>query len=201
MRRCRSHRGRRREPRWKPRDPRRASVRARARCAARARGADERGRRGRQRRRAAVPARRHRWLPARRVARRSPRGAARRALSTADSTTGFRARTGGCAMISALHNFRCRITATFYGDQALFVRRAAFARRRRLSAAAGRGHRAVAAPASNARRRHSFRSPSSPARANSSRWASGRSFARVLAILLCLRFGRKPPAAFFADIR
>ena len=28
-----------------------------------------------------------------------------------------------------------------------------------------------------------------------------RSFARVLAILLCLRFGRKPPAAFFADIR
>src|SRR5260221_2434203 len=29
--------------------------------------------------------------------------------------------------ISALHNFRCRITATFYGDQAMFVRRSTFA--------------------------------------------------------------------------
>ena len=28
-----------------------------------------------------------------------------------------------------------------------------------------------------------------------------RSFARVLAILICLRIGRRPPAAFFADIR
>lgn len=29
----------------------------------------------------------------------------------------------------------------------------------------------------------------------------GGATGRVLAILLCLRLGRKPPAAFFADIR
>jgi len=56
-------------------------------------------------------------------------------------------------VISALHNFRCRITATF----------------------------------TSARKFEQM-----------GVWTS---FARVLAILLCLRFGRKPPAAFFADIR
>ena len=102
--------------------------------------------------------------------------------------------------ISALHNLRCRITATFYGDQAMFVRRAAFddvngfPLRLAEDIAISEILRARAAPAFLPL-----------AVVTSSRkfqqmgvWTS---FARVLAILLCLRFGRKPPAAFFADIR
>jgi rSAM/selenodomain-associated transferase 2 len=102
--------------------------------------------------------------------------------------------------ISALHNLRCRITATFYGDQAMFVRRAAFAdvngfpHRLAEDIAISEMLRAKAAPAflplavvTSARKFEQM-----------GVWTS---FARVLAILLCLRFGRKPPAAFFADIR
>ena len=103
-------------------------------------------------------------------------------------------------VISALHNFRCRITATFYGDQALFVRRTAFAGvggfplRLAEDIAISEALRAKAPPAflplavvTSARKFEQM-----------GVWTS---FARVLAILLCLRFGRKPPAAFFADIR
>jgi rSAM/selenodomain-associated transferase 2 len=102
--------------------------------------------------------------------------------------------------ISALHNLRCRITATFYGDQALFVRRAAFADvggfplRLAEDIAISEILRARAAPAflpvavvTSSRKFHQM-----------GIWTS---LARVLAILLCLRLGRKPPAAFFADIR
>jgi rSAM/selenodomain-associated transferase 2 len=102
--------------------------------------------------------------------------------------------------ISALHNLRCRITSTFYGDQAMFVRRTDFTRvggfplRLAEDIAISEILRAKAAPAFLPL-----------AVVTSSRkfeqmgvWTS---FARVLAILLCLRFGRKPPAAFFADIR
>jgi glycosyltransferase involved in cell wall biosynthesis len=94
--------------------------------------------------------------------------------------------------ISAVHNLRCRITATFYGDQAMFVRRAAFADvngfplRLAEDIAISEILRAKAAPAFLPL-----------AVVTSSRkfeqmgvWTS---FARVLAILLCLRFGRKPP--------
>ncbi len=49
--------------------------------------------------------------------------------------------------ISALHNFRCRITGNYYGDQAMFVRRSAFAAVGRLSGPAGRGHRDLRTPA------------------------------------------------------
>jgi len=102
--------------------------------------------------------------------------------------------------ISGLHNLRCRITATFYGDQAMFVRRTEFAGiggfplRLAEDIAISEILRAKAAPAFLPL-----------AVVTSSRkfeqmgvWTS---FARVLAILLCLRLGRKPPAAFFTDIR
>jgi rSAM/selenodomain-associated transferase 2 len=103
-------------------------------------------------------------------------------------------------MISALHNFRCRRARTFYGDQALFVSRAAFGKvggfplqpiedialSRRLMQV-GPPTFLPLAVVTSARKFEQM-----------GVWTS---FARVLAILLCLRFGRKPPAAFFADIR
>lgn len=102
--------------------------------------------------------------------------------------------------ISALHNLRCRITKTFYGDQAMFVRRTAFA-------AVGGFPIRVAEDIAICQ---ILRSQAPPAFLPLGVVTSSRkfeqmgvwtSFARVLAILLCLRFGRKPPAAFFADIR
>jgi len=102
--------------------------------------------------------------------------------------------------ISALHNLRCRITATFYGDQAMFVRRTAFAD------AGGFPPRLVEDIAIS----EILRGRAAPAFLPLTVVTSSRkfeqmgiwtSFARVLAILLCLRFGRKPPATFFADIR
>ena len=103
-------------------------------------------------------------------------------------------------VISVLHNFRCRITATFYGDQAMFVRRTAFADvggfplRLAEDIAISEALRTKEPPAflpltvvTSARKFEQM-----------GVWTS---FVRVLAILLCLRFGRKPPAAFFADIR
>lgn len=102
--------------------------------------------------------------------------------------------------ISALHNLRCRITKTFYGDQAMFVRRTAFA------AMGGFPVRLAEDIAISQMLRNQAPPAFLPlAVVTSSRkfeqmgiWTS---FARVLAILLCLRLGRKPPAAFFADIR
>lgn len=104
------------------------------------------------------------------------------------------------AVISALHNFRCRKAQTFYGDQALFVRRSAFvaaggfpdqlvediALSQRLRAVAP----AVFLPQAvitSARKFHAM-----------GVWAS---FGRVLTILLCLRFGIAHRSAFFADVR
>jgi rSAM/selenodomain-associated transferase 2 len=103
-------------------------------------------------------------------------------------------------IISALHNVRCRITATFYGDQAMFVRRAAFA------AVGGFPVRLAEDIAIS----QMLRSRATPAFLPLAVVTSSRKFeqmgvwtslARVLGILLCLRIGRKPPAAFFADIR
>ena len=103
-------------------------------------------------------------------------------------------------MISALHNFRCSKARTFYGDQALFVSRAAFVQ-------VGGFPLQPIEDIALSQRLKQFAPPAflPLAVVTSSRkfeqmgvWIS---FARVLAILLCLRFGRKPPAAFFADIR
>jgi len=103
-------------------------------------------------------------------------------------------------VISALHNLRCRITSTYYGDQAFFVSRRAFV-------AVGGFPDCLAediavCQALRKRARPSFL----PLRVVTSsrkfeQMGIWRSFARVLAILICLRIGRTPPAAFFADIR
>jgi len=103
-------------------------------------------------------------------------------------------------MISLLHNLRCHITRIFYGDQAMFVSRYAF------DAAGGFPDGPVEDIAICERLRQLGRPAFLPLRVvTSSRKfeAMGiwRSFARVLAILVCLRIGRRLPAAFFADIR
>ena len=103
-------------------------------------------------------------------------------------------------LISALHNFRCAKMLTFYGDQALFVARAAFRRaggfppRQVEDIALSQILRAQGPPVflplpvvTDARK---F--------IQAGIW---RSFARVLAILLCLRIGLPLPQAFFADVR
>jgi rSAM/selenodomain-associated transferase 2 len=117
---------------------------------------------------------------------------------------GFRHRFSGddarLRLISALHNFRCARARTFYGDQAMFVARSAFAQVGGFPAvqvediAISQRLRELGPPAflplavvTDARK---F--------VQAGVW---RSFARVLAILVCLRVGAKPPQAFFADIR
>jgi rSAM/selenodomain-associated transferase 2 len=117
---------------------------------------------------------------------------------------GFRHRFSGSdwrlAMISALHNFRCQHARTFYGDQALFIARDAFMR-------AG-GFPAV--PAEDIALSQQLRAQAPPAFlaetvVTSSRkfeqMGVWRSFARVIAILVCLRLGRAVPVSFFANIR
>jgi rSAM/selenodomain-associated transferase 2 len=117
---------------------------------------------------------------------------------------GFRHRFSGSdwrlAMISVLHNFRCRHARTFYGDQALFVGRAAFTR-------AG-GFPAV--PAEDIALSQRLRAMGPPAFLTETVVTSSRkfeqmgvwrSFARIVAILICLRLGRAVPDIFFANIR
>lgn len=117
---------------------------------------------------------------------------------------GFRHRFSGSdwrlTMISALHNFRCRHARTFYGDQALFVARDAFER-------AG-GFPAV--PAEDIALSQQLRAMGPPAFLTESVVTSARkfeqmgvwrSFARIIAILVCLRLGRAVPSTFFANIR
>jgi glycosyltransferase involved in cell wall biosynthesis len=102
--------------------------------------------------------------------------------------------------ISALHNFRCRKASTFYGDQALFVRRTTFAglggfpERAAEDIALCEQLKALAVPVFLA-------DTVITSSRKFERMGIWRSFARVLAILLCLRFGRTPPRAFFADVR
>jgi rSAM/selenodomain-associated transferase 2 len=104
------------------------------------------------------------------------------------------------AMISSLHNFRCRHARTFYGDQALFVARDAFMR-------AG-GFPLV--PAEDIALSQQLRAHASPAFLAETVVTSSRKFeqmgvwrslARILAILVCLRLGRPVPVSFFANIR
>lgn len=102
--------------------------------------------------------------------------------------------------ISALHNFRCARARTFYGDQALFVSREGFERAGGFPAGLvediglSQRLRALGAPAfldlavtTSARKFVAM--------------GVWRSFGRILAILVCLRFGLEPPRAFFADVR
>ena len=103
-------------------------------------------------------------------------------------------------LISALHNYRCRKALTFYGDQAMFVRQSAFA------AIGGFPDTAVEDIAISQRLKTLARPVVLPQSVTTSsrkfeRMGIWTSFGRVLAILLCLRTGRKPPPAFFADIR
>lgn len=103
-------------------------------------------------------------------------------------------------LISALHNYRCRKALTFYGDQALFVRRGAF------EAIGGFPDTSIEDIAISQRLKGLARPVFVPLPVITSsrkfeRMGIWTSFGRVLAILLCLRTGRKPPPAFFADIR
>ena len=117
---------------------------------------------------------------------------------------GFRHRFSGTdwrlAMISALHNFRCRHAQTFYGDQAMFVSRDAFVR-------AGGFPAAPAEDIALSQRLLALAPPSFLAATvvTSARkfeqMGVWRSLGRVLAILVCMRLGRTLPRAFFADIR
>ena len=103
-------------------------------------------------------------------------------------------------MISALHNFRCRKAQTFYGDQAMFVRRDAFVALGgfplqpiediALSQALKTRARPVLLPLCVTTSSRKFEQMGI--------WTS---FARVLLILLSLRIGHKPPPAFFTDVR
>ena len=132
---------------------------------------DERRRRGRHGRRPPVPARRHAAAAARPTgssARRSPPGARVGPLRRAHR----RAATRSSASSPALMNRRSRLTGIATGDQAIFVTREAFARRRRLSRhPADGGHRAVARGSSACRAR-----PASTARVTTSgrRWERER---------------------------
>lgn len=117
---------------------------------------------------------------------------------------GFRHRFSGddwrLRMISSLHNFRCRKAATFYGDQAPFVRRSTFVQ------VGGFPVR----PAEDIALCERLKRLATPVLLDDTvitssrkfeRMGVWRSFGRVLAILLCLRLGFTPPGAFFADIR
>lgn len=103
-------------------------------------------------------------------------------------------------LVSALHNYRCAQARTFYGDQALFVARAAFD-------TAGDFPDVQAEDIALSQTLRDMGSPAFiPLAVTTSarkfvQAGVWRSFARVLAILISLRLGRKPPQAFFADIR
>ena len=117
---------------------------------------------------------------------------------------GFRHRFSGddwrLTAISALHNYRCGKAQTFYGDQAMFVSAAAFRRE------GGFPLQLVEDIALSQRLRACGPPAFLPLTVTTSsrkfeKMGIWRSFARVVAILLCLQARREPPRAFFADIR
>ena len=139
------------------------------------------------------------WLPATALA-----SIDRAARSPAFHYGGFQHRFSGTdwrlRMISALHNFRCRKARTFYGDQAMFVRRQTFEQ------FGGFPDR----PAEDIALCEQLKALANPVLLPEAVVTSARkfeqmgvwtSFGRVLMILLCLRIGRPLPRAFFADIR
>ena len=117
---------------------------------------------------------------------------------------GFRHRFDGddrrLAWISRLHNFRCAKANTFYGDQAMFCAREAFER------AGGFPD----GPVEDIVLCQRLRTLGEPAFIDREVVTSARkfvamgvwrSFARVLAILVCHRAGWPLPRAFFTDVR
>jgi rSAM/selenodomain-associated transferase 2 len=104
------------------------------------------------------------------------------------------------AAISWMHNLRCAMVRTYYGDQAMFVARDAFERAggfpptRVEDIDLSRTLRAAGAPAfvpqvvvTSARKFVAL--------------GVWRAFALVIAILVCHTFGWRLPASFFADVR
>lgn len=102
--------------------------------------------------------------------------------------------------ISRLHNWRCRVTGVFYGDQALFVRRELFERaggfpqQRMEDVALSEGLLRLSPPTL-------LRDAVVTDARKFVRMGVWTSLGRVLAILLCDRFGWRYPTAFFADVR
>jgi rSAM/selenodomain-associated transferase 2 len=104
------------------------------------------------------------------------------------------------AAISWMHNLRCAMVRTYYGDQAMFVARDAFERAggfpptRVEDIDLSQKLRTVGAPAFV---------PQAVVTSARKFVALGvwRSFALVLAILVCHTFGWRLPASFFADVR
>ena len=133
----------------------------------------------------------------RRASRRRP------VLSTADSTTGFPATTGGCAPSP-----RCTISAAGSRRRSMATRRCSFAARPSPTWAAFRSGWPRTSPSRRfcapRRRPHFFPSPSSPARANSSRWASGRASRASSPFCYACALGENHPprsSPTFADAR
>jgi len=102
--------------------------------------------------------------------------------------------------VSFLHNMRCRMTRVFYGDQAMFVRRALFWQAGGFPA--GRMEDIALSE------RLLERAP--PTLLDLAVTTDSRKFVRlgvwtalahVVAILFCARFGWRTPTSFFADIR
>jgi rSAM/selenodomain-associated transferase 2 len=104
------------------------------------------------------------------------------------------------AAISWMHNLRCAMVRTYYGDQAMFVARDAFERAggfpptRVEDIDLSQKLRAAGAPAFV---------PQAVVTSARKFVALGvwRGFALVLAILVCHTFGWRLPASFFADVR
>lgn len=102
--------------------------------------------------------------------------------------------------ISWLHNCRCRWTRVFYGDQGLFVRRELFEQ-------AGRFPPGRMEDIALSERLLKLARPTLIDLAVTTdarkfvRMGVWKSFARVIAILVCARFGWRYPTAFFSDIR
>jgi len=103
-------------------------------------------------------------------------------------------------LISALHNYRCRKASTFYGDQAMFVRRSVFVAIGGFPDAPIEDI-AISQQLKTLARPVFLPQPVTTSSRKFERMGIWTSFGRVLAILLCLRTGRKIPPAFFADIR
>lgn len=103
-------------------------------------------------------------------------------------------------MISWLHNQRCGISKVMYGDQAMFVRRELFLR-------LGGFPEVLMEDIFFSRRLLNYTEPlrlTETVVTDSRKFAKmgiGKSFWRIVLILLCLRAGLQPPKTFFADIR
>ena len=103
-------------------------------------------------------------------------------------------------MISWLHNYRCSKSKVMYGDQAMFVRRELFLR-------LGGFPEVLMEDIFFSQRLLNYTEPlrlTETVVTDSRKFVKmgiGKSFWRIVLILLCLRAGLQPPRTFFADIR